>query len=559
MCTGLFLAIGGCWTSVTPTARTNVESSDAGTSKADPGIRFSDIASSSGVDWIGRNGEESHKFAMLEAFGCGCAIDDFDRDDQLDLFFAGGGRFGPQNEILPQPIGLFRQTTTGKFIAVTTNAGLEPVLHYNHGTFTADFDEDGFSDLLITGWGGLQLFQNQGDGTFADITEASGLNDPLWSTAAGWADLNRDNVMDLYVGHYVDWSFQNNPVCVNSRLGERNVCAPSDFQGLPCTVFLGNGDGTFRVGGSEIGVQEIGKVLGVVIADLNEDHQPDIYVANDTLPNHLYVSQPSGTYRECAYEYGVALGEMGMADGSMGVDVGDLDGDGRIDIWVANYEEQSFAFYRNLGNELFTHASRPFGITAVGTLSVGFGTVIFDADGDGFQDIFCANGHIWAPNNIVDRQQRPYLFWNDQGKKFRNIGSHSGPYFQSRHLGRGAATGDLDANGTPDLVVTHTNFPVAVLTNETRISNWITVRLVGRTSVRSAVGAKVTIRTNQKSQIGLVKGGGSYLSTSDRSITFGLGTETAVKDLEIEWPSGSKSRFTDISAGQALNVIEHNN
>lgn len=523
------------------------------------GIRFVDVAKSFGVFWIGRNGEESRKFAMLEAFGCGCAIDDYDRDDKLDLFFAGGGRFGEQNEILPHPIGLFRQISQGKYIAVTSNANLEPTQHYNHGTFTADFDEDGFSDLLITGWGGLQLFQNRGDGTFADITEMSGLHDSLWSTAAGWADLNRDHIMDLYVGHYVDWSLKNDPICINSKLRERNVCAPSDFQGLPCTVYLGNGDGTFREGGTEIGVHGIGKVLGVVIADVNGDDHPDIYVANDALPNHLYVSQPSGTYRESAFEYGVALGETGVADGSMGVDIGDLDRDGKLDIWVANYEEQSFALYRNMGSDLFTHASRPFGITAVGTLAVGFGTVIFDADGDGFQDIFCANGHIWAPNNVVDRRQLPYFFWNDHGRRFRNIAPISGEYFCKRHLGRGVATGDLDANGALDLVVTHTNDPAAILKNETLIPNWLSVRLIGRASPRSAVGAKVMIQSSHGSQIGFVKGGGSYLSSSDRTVFFGLGTESAVKSLQVDWPSGTKTRLTDISAGKSLILIEPKN
>jgi hypothetical protein len=561
---GLMAAMCGCRPSQSPVSSTsfdpgNAENSFPGDVSNASRIEFVDVAKPGGVSWIGRNGEEARKFTILEAFGSGCAIDDYDRDDRLDLFFAGGGQFGPQNEILPLPIGLFRKFSNGSYLPVTRNACLEPIRHYNHGTFTADFDEDGFSDLLITGWGGLQLFQNRGDGTFDDMTENSGLHDSLWSTAAGWADLNRDHVLDLYVGHYGDWSFKNDPVCISSTLGERNVCAPSEFQGLPCTVYLGNGDGTFRDGGAEIGVKDIGKVLGVVIADVNGDLQPDIYVANDTLPNQLYVSQPTGIYRESAFEYGVALGETGVADGSMGVDIGDLDGDGKVDIWVANYEAQSFALYRNLGNDLFTHASRPFGITAVGTLAVGFGTIIFDADGDGFQDIFCANGHIWAPNDRVDRRQFPYLFWNDHGQRFRNIASVAGDYMRERHLGRGAATGDLDGNGTPDLVVTHTNDPVSILMNETTISHWLSVRLVGRSSPRSAIGAKVIIQTRQSSQIGIVKGGGGYLSTSDRALLFGLGAETGASRLQVDWPSGARTLLSGITAGEKLTIIEPKN
>ena len=519
-------------------------------------IEFVDVAESSGVTWVTRNGEEAKKSTLLQMTGTGCAIEDYDCDGKLDLFLAGGGEFGEGREILPVPFGLFRQHLTWNYVSVAKEAGLAPIRNYNHGTYTADIDNDGFPDLLITGWGGLQLFHNHGDGTFEDITESAGLTDALWSTAAGWGDFNRDHVLDLYIGHYTNWSFDNDPVCTNPNSKQRNLCAPTDFDGLPCTVYLGNGDGTYRDASVELGIHEIGKVLGVVIADINGDLQPDLYVANDALPNHLYVSQPDGNYREAAIQFGVALGETGVSDGSMGVDLGDLDGDGKIDIWVANYEQQSFAFYRNLGNELFTHASRPFGITAVGTLAVGFGTVIFDADGDGFFDIFCSNGHVWAPDTSTVRRQRPYFFWNDHGKKFLNIATESHGYLNELHLGRGAATGDLDGNGTPDLVVTHINEPVSVLRNDALIPNWLEVKLVGRVSNRSAIGASVRIKTQHAAQIGLVKGGGSYLSTSDRTLTFGLGPSTVIESLAVRWPSGTITELENVLCGQKILLIE---
>ncbi len=519
-------------------------------------IKFVDVAESSGVLWVGRNGEESGHFSILETFGAGTAIDDYDRDDKLDLFFAGGGEFGQNENILPVPMALYRQISDWKFVSVTGDARLYPIRHYHHGTWTVDFDEDGYTDLLLTGWNGLQLFHNQGDGTFADITDNSGLIDPLWSVAAGWGDFNRDQILDVYVGHYVDWSFQNNPTCIDLKTELRNPCDPNRFHGLPCTVYLGNGDGTFRDASSELGVHEVGKALGVVIVDLNQDGQSDIYVANDAVPNQLYLSQPSGHYKEVGIECGVALGESGSSDASMGVDVADLDGDGKLDLWVANYEDQTFALYRNLGNDAFTHASRSMGITAVGSFAVGFGTVVFDVNGDGYSDIFCANGHVWAPHATPDRRQLPYLFLNDRGKKFRNIAPQVAGYLGQRHLGRGAAVGDLDGNGTPDLVVTHTNEPASILRNDTPISNWLSVRLIGRTSTRSAIGARVTIRAGGHEQIGLVKGGASYISTSDRAIYFGLGNASSVVSITVAWPSGQTTVLKEVASNQRLTLIE---
>ena len=547
-------ACAGCWQTPAPTAPT--ETPPAAASEFDPGIRFEDMAESSGVNWVARNGEEAGYFAMIESFGTGCAVDDYDRDGQLDLVFAGGGSFGSRHEILPSAIGLFRQLSPWNFAPAASAAGLEPISHYNHGVWTADIDEDGFPDLLMTGWGGLQLFRNQGDGTFIDDTANSGLNDRLWSLAAGWADLNRDQVLDLFVGHYVDWSFENHPACIDARFNQRDICSPDQFQGLPCSVYLGNGDGTFRDASIELGVHEIGKTLGVVIADLNGDLQPDIYVANDTLPNQLYVSQPSGVYREAGIANGVAFGETGSSDGSMGVELADLDRDGKPDLWVANYENQTFALYRNLGSDNFVHSSRAFAVTAVGSEAVGFGTVALDADGDGFQDIFCANGHVHAPMYPTERRQKPYFFWNDRGRKLRNVADQVGEYFRQRHLGRGAVRGDLDLDGAPDLVVAHTNAPAAVLRNTTPISNWLAVELIGRTSPRSAIGARVTVVAGGVRQIGLIAGGGSYLSTSDRTILFGLGAASSVDSVEALWPTGSVTRLAGLRAGQRVRLIE---
>ena len=529
-----------------------------GVGNAESLIQLREIAHEAGIDWVPRNGEEAQNYAILESLGTGCAIADYDQDGQLDIFLTGGGTFGSGREISPLPMALYRQRDPWKFLSVQVSAGLAPIRRYSHGTFIADVDEDGFSDLLITGYGGLQLFINQGDGTFFDHTEASLLTDHAWSSAAAWGDLNRDGILDLYVGHYVNWSFDNHPVCGQGGNGRRIVCAPSSFQGLPCIVYLGNGDGTFVESSQELGINQIGKTLGVVMADIDGKGQLDIYVANDTIPNHLYRRQTSGDFKNVGLENGVALGEKGESDGSMGVDVGDLDGDGRLDIWVANFENESFAFYRNQGNELFNHSSRAFGVTAVGTTAVGFGTIIFDVNGDGLQDIFCANGHINAPDFPTDRRQLPFLFLNERVKRLKNIAPTAGEYFRSRHLGRGAACGDLDGNGTPDLVVANLQEPVALLKNETPIENWVSVRLIGRTSPRSAIGARVTLTTDGRKQVKVVRGGGSYLSTSDLAVLFGMGEFHDIDTIEIEWPSGLKQRIKQVARNHNLVIVEPN-
>ncbi len=520
-------------------------------------IRFTDVTTETGIDWTVRNGQEAGHLAILETLGAGCAIFDYDQDGRLDLCLLGGGQYDATPAATPLPLALYRQLAPWKFTAVQQPAGMAAARHYNHGALTADYDNDGFPDLLVTGYGGMQLFRNLGDGTFADVTATCGLeSDHLWSTAAAWGDLNADGMLDLFVGHYVDWSFANNPQCKSVVNSSRRVCGPTDFQGLPSRAFLSQADGSFRDASAELGLDLEGKTLGVVLADFNDDRLPEIYVANDAVPNQMFQRQADGVYRDIALVSGVALGETGESDGSMGVDVGDLDGDGRLDLWVANFEDQSFAMYRNLGQNQFLHVSRAMGIAAVGRLAVGFGTVIFDADGDSWPDIFCANGHVQIERPRDQLAQSPFLFVNSDGKRFRNVAAEVGGYLGETHLGRGVACGDLDGNGSLDLVITHTNGRTAVLRNDTPIQNWLAVRLTGRDSCRDAVGAQVTVRNGTRQQVQAVKGGGSYLSTSDRTLWFGLGQSSAVDSVDVRWPGGSHTRHEHVRITETLLIEE---
>ena len=523
--------------------------------------KFHDLTAESGIDFTFRDGQEAGHFAILELMGGGVALFDYDGDGLLDLFFTGGGRFGPNREILGLSSALFHNDGAMRFQNVSALAGVQFAPYYSQGAAVGDYNSDGFADLLMTGYGALALFCNQGDGTFSEIARTAGLADALWSTGAAWGDLNGDGVLDLYVAHYVNWSWDNNPYCEVSRRGQRDVCPPKDFEALPHAMYYGNGDGTFRDVSREAGLEPdgaTGKGLGVVIADLDLDGRLDIYVGNDTTPNFLYHNLGEGKFEEIGNRSGTALSEMATPDGSMGVDVGDYNGDGLPDIWVSNFEKENMALYRNEGNCRFLHVSRLTGVAAVGTMFVGFGTLFFDFDRDGDEDVFVSNGHVCRHPVYAPFRQAPLLFENRGGTRFLNVASAAGAYLAEPHLGRGAAAGDIDNDGDLDLVVSHLNEPVVLLANESPNQNqWLQARLIGVTSHRDAVGARLTLTTSQGVQTRQVKGGGSYLSASDRRVFFGVPRGARIEKLSIRWPSGAAQEISDLAADRFITIIEH--
>lgn len=517
--------------------------------------RFVDKTAGTGVDFTYRNGEEAGHFSIVESLGGGAALFDYDGDGRLDLFVPGGGKYekGPKMRGL-SPV-LYRNEGDWKFRNVTKEAGLDAAPFYSHGATVGDYDNDGWPDIAVTGYGGLLLFRNRGDATFEECAVPSGLTDPQWSSSAAWGDLNGDGTLDLYVAHYANWSWKNHPYCDAPGGKGREVCAPRRFDPLPDTLYFGTGDGRFRDGTKQAGLKPEGKGLGVVIADLNLDGRPDIYVGNDTVPNLLYENLGGGRFSEIGLRSGTSANEMGTPDGSMGVDVGDFNRDGLPDLWVANYEQESFALYRNEGRMNFTHVSLSHGVTAVGGLYVGWGTVFLDFDRDGDEDVFVSNGHVIRHPTSSPLRQKPLLLQNEGGKRFVNVAPEAGDYFTGGHMGRGVAAGDIDNDGDTDLVVCHTNEPVSLLANESKTSNgWLSLRLIGTRTSRDPVGARVRVETTHGAQVKQLKGGTSYASSSDPRLLFGLGT-AKIKSVTVHWPSGRVQKLA-ISRNQRWTIVE---
>ena len=534
-------------------------------------FRFPDVAAASGIDFTYRNGEQAEQDTIVESIGGGVGWFDFDLDGRLDLVFPGGGEFPRKGELSALPTGLFRQVDDWRFQPVATLAAFDRPAHFTHGVAIGDVDSDGFPDLFITGYGGTTFYRNLGDGTFVDETRSSGLFDPRFSTSAAWGDLNGDGFPELYVAHYVDWSWSNNPRCFGPG-NIPDVCPPRQFQGLDDRLFVNNADGTFRDVSQGSGLLPQGKGLGVLIADPDLDGDSDIYVANDTTENRYYVNlataagpiQPSPTpasprFREDGLIQGVALDDRAVANGSMGVDLGDYDLDGRPDLWVANYEQELFALYHNEGALGFQYASRQAGISELGELFVGFGTSFGDFDLDGDEDLIVANGHVIQTQRLSPIRQLPLLLENQSGRFHRSSFS-PGTYLGSPHLGRGLSVADADRDGDLDFAVSHNNEPVAVLRNETSVpGRAVVLRVIGTRSNRDAVGTLLEWTISDQKFTSQVTGGGSYLSASpsDQLLVWPAGTEHLPADITIRWPSGLVEKLRlEPKATRLVDLIE---
>jgi hypothetical protein len=528
-------------------------------------VIFADVTGRSRIKFVYRNGEEANHLSIFESVGGGVGVLDYDGDGLMDLFFPGGGIFdGPgKKEIVGKPCKLFRNLGNGTFKDVTAEVGLDKLADgqpwfYTHAVAVADFDRDGRPDLLVTGWGRVALFRNVNGKRFEDVTAKAGLDKGItWGVSAAWADLDGDGYADLYITQYVDWSFDKNPNCKYDGKTP-DICPPTKFNGLTHKVFRNNGDGTFTdvsaTCGLVVGGPNATKGLGVLAVDVNEDGKPDLFVANDGTDKLLYLNRSTrGKIRleERGMSCGVARNEDGGLDGSMGVDAGDYDGSGKPSLWVTNYETQLHGLYRYLHRQdlpFFRFETTAAGIAVIGRKYVGWGTGFNDFDLDGWEDLFVSHGHalrypIGANKNP---RQKPVLLMNRGNGKFLPAPKRIGSYGETEHAGRGVAFVDLHNDGRVDVVISHMNEPVTVLRNiSSPEHHWLGVQLVGAGHA-DVVGAKVVLEATGRKQTRFAKGGGSFASSSDRRLVFGLGTTEKIERLSVTWPDGKRQEWTEL-------------
>jgi hypothetical protein len=527
--------------------------------------KFTDVAAALGLRFQYLS-SHTPKHYLPETMGAGVALFDYDNDGRLDIFLVNGAPFTdptPKRSI-PQKPGpkywnrLFHQKGDGTFEDVTEKAGLQGV-GYGMGVAAGDYDNDGFEDLYVTAYGGNKLYRNNGDGTFTDVTEKAGVGGSGWSTSAAWVDLDNDGLLDLVVLRYVQWDF-GDIWCGEHKEGFRSYCHPDLFQPVTPLVYHNDGNGHFTEVSEKIGLSKPGKGLGIAIADYDRDGHIDLFVANDSMLEFLYHNKGDGTFEEVGLLSQVAVDSDGRTYAGMGVDFADYNNDGWPDLIISDLANQRYALYQNNGDSSFTYASFSSGIARATMLHSGWGIRFLDYDNDGWKDLLVAQGHdldtveLNYPNL---HYREPMLLLRNAGKEFVDVSADSGPIFHQSWLGRGMAVGDIDNDGRLDAVVTSNDGPVYILHNETPTHNhWLTLKLVGHRSNRDAIGAEVKLATASGSQFATVSTAGSYLSSSDKRVHFGLGTDSAAQSIEIRWPSGILQTLKNVRADQVLQVDE---
>ena len=524
-----------------------------------PAVLFANAARDAGLAFTHTNGASPEKY-LVETMGSGAAFFDYDADGWIDLLLVDGGSPADPAVAARARHRLYRNTGDGRFDDVTAASGIGH-RDYGMGACAGDVDNDGRVDLYLTNDGPNALYRNTGSGAFVDITRRAGVGWPGWSTSCAFLDVDRDGDLDLFVANYLDAPKSNNRFCGDPQRRMRVYCHPLNYPGLPSVLYRNDGSGAFTDVSMEAGVAgHVGNGLGVAVGDYDDDGWPDVFVANDGVPDFLFHNDGNGRFTEVGLLAGVAVARDGKARAGMGTEFADYDGDGRLDLVVTNHEFETHTLFRNDGQGTFTDVTVEGGLSAPTLPYVGFGVAFFDFDNGGRLDLAIVNGHV-IDNTALFRAgsthaQPKLLFWNT-GRRFLEIGKQAGPGFAGAAVGRALIAGDYDNDGDVDLLVTNNGASPDLLRNEGgHRAAALIVRLAGTRSNRDGIGARIAVTEGGRTQTREVKSGSSYLGQSDLRAHFGLGQATQVDRLEVRWPSGQVDRVERVAVNHVVTIQE---
>jgi hypothetical protein len=527
---------------------------------------FSEVsASARGITWVHTAGLSPEKY-LPESTGAGCAFLDYDNDGWMDIYFVNSGKCDIYTPAQPLRNALYRNNRDGTFTDVTEKAGVAGG-GYGMGIAVGDYNADGFPDLYVTQYGRSILYRNNGDGTFTDVTEQAGVAAPGWASSAVWFDYDNDGRLDLFVGRFVDFDKTKHHNCgapnIPALKGLNEYCYPRVYSPMPSWLFHNNGDGTFTDVSQKMGIADNpGKSWGVVATDVNNDGWMDLFVANDTVANFLFMNRGGKRFEEAGFTAGVSFGEGGKARSGMGVDSADVNQDGWMDLFVSNLNHEFYGFYQNRHDETFDDIAAPAGIATATKLMSGWGLKFVDYDNDGNLDLIIANGH---PDDLIEKiydnvkYREPLLLFHNTGGGLKNVSGESGALFSRPMSGRGLAIGDFDNDGAVDVLVSNNNEgPVLLRNNVGSQNHWLGLKLVGKKANIDAVGARVSYQAGDLKRSRMKVGGGSYLSSHDPRMVLGIGQRTKIDWLEINWPqpSGLRQRFVDLPLDRYITIHE---